>query len=224
MQGDKLVLSRKIIVLTLLFSGLATANFFLISPDESEYISTEIITDFHLNGWQDVDIQNDEKVLKALETDSTIFKKYKYAEGSEVVLYVGHYRELQKARLSHSPKVCFTAQGWIMSNSTRGSLQFNGYKSNFTSMIVNKGTEKELVYYWYQFDDKTFADLYKMKFALLLKKIGSGKEDNLFIRVTAPVIANTDEASAVIEKFLKNLFPSLMTTFFTENRKILNDN
>jgi EpsI family protein len=195
---------------------LAAANIFLISSEKYEYQGTKIISNLHIDGWQDVDIPSDDKVIQALETDSTVFKRYQNIDGDAISLYIGHYKKLEKAKLSHSPKVCFTAQGWIMSNSKHVSLHLNGHELNCISMIVNKGNEKELVYYWYQFDNKTFNDLYKMKFALLSKKISGGDEDNLFIRVTTPINLDVEKASIIISNFLEDLSPTINNVFFLE--------
>jgi EpsI family protein len=215
-EGAELDFSKRITLLTVLFFCLAAANFFLISSEKYEYSGTKIISNFHIDGWQDIDIPSDDKVIQALEADSTVFKRYQNIDGETISLYIGHYKKLEKAKFSHSPKVCFTAQGWIMSNAKHISLLLDGHKLNCVSMIVDKGTKKELVYYWYQFDNKTFADLYKMKFALLSKKISGGNEDNLFVRVTTPVATDVEAASIIISKFLEDLYPAINNAFFVE--------
>jgi len=209
--------SRKIVILIIMFLSFALANYVFKPSASYPYKGTRVITNFHVNGWRDVDLPNADNILKALETDSTIFKRFTSADGKTVSLYIGHYKKLDKAKLSHSPKVCFTAQGWIMSNPKHISLSVGKYMLNCTAMIVQKDNNKELVYYWYQFDDKTFADLYKMKLALLSKKLRHAKEDNLFIRLTSPVSDGDKKAAAVILGFYKSLYPEVMKCFFAGN-------
>ena len=207
-------LSKKIVILTVLFFCMALLNYLFKPATTYEYSGTKVITDFHLPGWQDVDLPNDDKILHALETDSTIFKSFTNNNGEKVTLYVGHYKKLEKAKLSHSPKVCFTAQGWVMSDLKHMAPLVDGEVLHCTAMIVRKGDTQELVYYWYQFDDKTFDELYKMKLALLAKKFRGVNEDNLFVRLTTPVLKGVDESSRVLKSFYRSLSPKIMNCFF----------
>jgi EpsI family protein len=190
---------------------------FISNQEDYTYTGTKVISDFAVPGWQGRELPNNDKILSALETDSTIFKEFFNKKGGFVTLYVGHYRQLEKAKMSHSPMVCFTAQGWVMSNVGHLSID-SGIPLNCTMMIVKKGERKELVYYWYQFDKKTFSDIYEMKLALLAKRLRGESEDNLFIRLTTPIENGVESASQVLNNFFQVLEPEIEKCFFNKKQ------
>lgn len=208
--------SRKIILLSLLFAGVAI---FVSSFDHSSRnagkINQETIN-LPVSGWLCKPIASSQAVLDTLETDITVFAEY-YQPGQDPVnLYVGYYDTVLQAKMSHAPQVCFTAQGWVMKKNDKVQILLGGEKKTVNRLLLEKNEEKTLVYYWYQAGVEIYADIFRMKVALLFKKIRQPKgfsEGNAFVRVSTSATKDQRKAASRLREFSVPLSKSLTEMF-----------
>jgi EpsI family protein len=165
----------------------------------------------NIDGWK-VSGQTplEKKVVEALQLDDYVFSAF--SNGRETVhLYVGYYVTTKKVGAAHDPLVCFPGQGWVLSDKSVGELKLDkGGETavSYSSMIAQKGTEKELLVYWFQSYDKTSADTFNQKLRSLSAKLGRGGEDNAFVRVSIPMSDRPlAESKKVALEFIKNFYP-----------------
>ena len=70
-------------------------------------------------------------------------------------------------------------------------------------LLLRKGEERVLAYYWYQHSEGVYADLFRMKMSLLRRRIAAGgrrSEQNAFVRLSATFEGRRqEEAEATLE-------------------------
>jgi EpsI family protein len=202
---------KKIILMTLCF--VVTAYFIYQKPaSRVDVKKTSLSTALEdIEGWQSYkQIPIDDKIVNALELDDYVNQQY--VEGNEsVFLYIGYYKTTKKLGALHDPMVCFPGQGWNVSDNTKSQLVLNqdtGEKISFSSMIVTKGSQKELVVYWFQSYDEANPDTFSQKITSFWKRIRNKGEDNAFVRITV-YMGDKDslESRKTIFKFIRVFYP-----------------
>jgi EpsI family protein len=164
-----------------------------------------------IKGWQSYkQIPIDDKIVNALELDDYVNQQY--VNGNEsVFLYIGYYKTTKKLGALHDPLVCFPGQGWNVSDNTKSQWVLNpdtGEKISFSSMIVTKGSQKELVIYWFQSYDEAKPDTFSQKITSFWKRIQNKGEDNAFVRITVHMGDNNSlESSKTIFNFVRVFYP-----------------
>ena len=152
----------------------------------------------------------DQKIVDALELDD--YANQSYTNGTDLVsLYIGYYLTTKKVGAAHDPLVCFPGQGWVLSDKQTGELILNP-KTNksisYSSMVAQRGQQKELIIYWFQSYDQTNPDTFSQKITLLWEKNINHREDNAFVRITIPIGEKSiSESQEIIFKFIKDFYP-----------------
>ncbi len=209
--------SRKIVLLSLIF--ISVGLFVSLSSDTQESdgdISYETKR-LSVMGWLEEPIPSEKGVLDTLQANTTIFADYFQNAYGSVNLYIGFYDSLERAKLSHAPQVCFTAQGWVMEKNDKINIMLGNQAKTVNRLVLDKDESKLLVYYWYQAGPKIYDDLFQMKLSLLWDKIvtrGGGDGGNAFIRISVPVSSKGQEYSAdILQKYANDLYGELPSLF-----------
>jgi len=209
--------TKKITILAVVFAltaGLVAVTFSSEDGKGGE-VSYEI-EKLAIQGWQEKSVATSRAVLDTLQATRTFFADYSKDGSESVNLYIGYYDSLDKSKLSHAPQVCFTAQGWIMKKNDKITVRLNGIEHTINRLLLEKDKEQLLVYYWYQTATAIYADLFRMKLALLGTKIKQGKNaqgGNAFIRISTPVSKGQKSATLVLQEFFKDLSKELSSFF-----------
>ncbi len=211
--------THKIILLSVLFIGVALMTNFLGVPHKVEEENNTIYLNKELNikGWETQPIVSSDAVLDTLKANVTVFADYFQPKNKESVnLYIGYYDTLDKSKMSHAPQVCFTAQGWIMQTNDKFTIYLKNHPVKVNRLVLEKGTETLLVYYWYQVGADIYADLFRMKLVLAGQKLISGSdlaEGNAFVRVSTLTSGNLDATSRRLEGYVEKLYQELIDQF-----------
>lgn len=155
----------------------------------------------------------DATTVKALDLDDYLFQSYHQGQQA-VTLYIGYYHSAKKVGAAHDPLVCFQGQGWQITRRDSGSYSLArqpGVKIAYSSMLVERQGERELILYWFQTNAKANATTYDQKLAMVLDRIAGKAEDNAFVRISAPVGTDTPEAVRQrILGFVENFYPDFL--------------
>jgi EpsI family protein len=199
---------HKIIILIICF-GLTSILIYRAPTSKAvkkEVPLAEALAD--IQGWSLIEnAPLDPKIVKALELDD--YANHSYSSGSDTVsLYIGYYLTTKKVGAAHSPLVCFPGQGWVLSKAQKKSLIVQRNNVHLMSMIVSRGEVRELVLYWFQAFDKTSPGTFLQKVYALLAKFLHAREDNAFVRVSAPIAGEDVEAAFLSgSDFIKSFYP-----------------
>ncbi len=216
--------SRKIIALTIFFACLGSFILYTgLQADKDTDNSITVRKNFDIPGWRHKDLHNVTAVLDTLKANITVFADYSRNDNSPSVnLYIGYYDSLEKAKLSHAPQVCFTAQGWVIQQNDKVILDLkDNTKMQVNRLLLEKNKQRLLVYYWYQTANKLFADIYRMKLDLLYNKVVKGRDfqpANAFVRVSSMVVSDMQHAKMRLSTFVINTKKPLQT-LYGQNKK-----
>ena len=209
--------TRKIILLAVIFIsvGVLVTSFGFSDEEKSsgEYLTKEM----PIKGWKVKPIISDKAVLDSLEASVTIFADYFQLDTKESAnLYIGYYDTLEKSKMSHAPQVCFTAQGWIMDRNDKVSFNLGGKEKKVNRLILEKGREKLLVYYWYQVGSLVYSDLFRMKVSLAAQKLMNRNEineGNAFVRVSTSIPHSLESSSVQLQSYAKDVYQEFPIMF-----------
>jgi len=162
-----------------------------------------------VNGWETIGgIPMDQSVVDALKLDDYINQSY--SKGSATVsLYIGYYYTGGKIGAAHDPLVCFPGQGWIVKGKDKGNLEMQaGQTISYSTMIADKGQERDLILYWFQSYNKTNSNTFAQKINALWVKLTKKGEDNAFVRISIRIGNESGEMNKdIILDFVRAFYP-----------------
>jgi EpsI family protein len=151
----------------------------------------------------------DASTVNVLRADDYVARTYvRRAESAD--LLVAYYASQREGQTIHSPMNCLPAAGWQPVHSSRvqiivdgsGPIQSNRY-------VIQKGLEKQLVFYWYQSARRTVASEYAAKAHLVLDSIRSSRSEGALVRVMSPLGRNEAAAEQSALDFVRAMYPVL---------------
>ncbi len=134
---------------------------------------------------------------------------YKEQNLPPISLFIGYYDQQSAGRTPHSPRVCIPSGGWEIRDLQTIELIKDGKPVPVNRVLIGKGEQKLLVYYWFQQRGKFIANEYAAKFNLLLGGLTSSRTDGALVRLSMPISSTMSEvvADKRLEEFSSNLFP-----------------
>lgn len=193
---------------------LISAMLFLNTLSRSEVIPlrkslSEI--PLHLGAWEGKEGEAlDTKVIGILGVEDSLLRIYTRGGGDYLSLYIGYYQSQGHGDSIHSPKHCLPGSGWqpIEDRVVDISLQ-DGRSVTVNRYLIQKGSEKQLVLYWYQERGRVIANEYMVKLFLVLDAITRNRTDGALVRIIAPVTSSVDETLSFQKEFAQEMFPYL---------------
>jgi len=129
--------------------------------------------------------------------------------GQQFSLYVGFYDRQGQGQTIHSPKNCLPGAGWEPLTSrvailmtTRGATRVNRY-------VLQRGTQRALVLYWYQGRGRIESNEYVVKWNLLQDAVLLGRTDEALVRVLVPISDSEEGAFAIASQVASSVIGSL---------------
>ncbi len=102
----------------------------------------------------------------------------------EITLLISYYASQSAGRSPHSPRVCIPTGGWSIENLNRISVQHNTSEIPVNRAIVEKGEQRQLVYYWFQQKGRSIANEYFARLNLLHNGLLHSRTDGALVRLT----------------------------------------
>lgn len=167
-------------------------------------------------GRRDADFTPD--ILAVLGVDDYISRTYYQPGQLAVGLYVGYYYSQREGDTIHSPMNCLPGAGWTPLEQSHIPIRvrLSDGAAATTSVAVNrviigKGADRQLVYYWYQSRDRVVASEYWGKIYTVLDAVRYNRSDAAMIRVVVPIPGEGGTAAAEqrANQFVTSLFPLL---------------
>ena len=145
------------------------------------------------------DIRFDGRVEGVLGTTDYVMREYASPDGRIANIYVGYYSSQRTGATYHSPQNCLPGAGWVMSEP--GIIEIStpdGRYFNADRYIVENGTFRQVMIYWYQGRGRTEASEYIDKFLTIRDSILRRRSDGALVRVmtTADDIPAATRAAA----------------------------
>lgn len=116
-----------------------------------------------------------------------------------VNIFAAWYASQTDGEALHSPEVCLPVGGWevFSIDPTPVSIPGTVYGDFMVNRaVIQKGTSKQLVYYWFEQRGKRMTNDYAAKFSVVWDSLTRGRSDGALIRFVTPIGPGETEADA----------------------------
>jgi exosortase D (VPLPA-CTERM-specific) len=203
-----------LVTCTLLLCAAGLATYF-VSTRHEIYPDRKLFAAFptSLGEWSGRTASLDSQTERALGLTDYILSDYARKDGRQVNFYVAYYASQKTGSSPHSPSVCIPGNGWQITRLEETS--YHNKNSNLSlplnRVIITKGSEKQLVYYWFDERGTKIASEYWSKLYLLRDAILKNRTDGALVRLTTPIYPNEAESDADrrLQDFATAVIPDL---------------
>jgi len=203
------------LLLALLFSTAIASSYIQgredIIPARNAFLNFPL----HLGKWQGRNDYLSQFYLNELKlTDYTIINYAHPESGSNVNFYSAYYESQRKGVSVHSPKACIPGDGWQITQFGQRDFpdtKLDGNMLRVNRAVIEKGDNRQLVYYWFQQRGRTITNEYLMKWYLFYDAITMNRTDGALLRLVTSVDKTEDieVADQRLQSFMKDLLPEL---------------
>ena len=171
-----------------------------------------------IDGWHgQIEPDLSDEIVHQLGVDEYIVRSY-VSDDAVVGLYVGFYASQRQGDTIHSPLNCLPGAGWVPIEQGRtvvpvrttpgGSMR----RIEINRFVIQKGLDRQVVYYWYQSHDRVVASEYWAKLYTIVDAIRYNRTDAALVRVTVPIGSDDGARGRAVAAgvgFVQALFPLL---------------
>lgn len=148
-------------------------------------------------------------VLAQLGVDDYINREYVAGSAVPVGVYIGYYESQRQGDTVHSPQNCLPGAGWQPVESGLATLEAGGRSVQVNQFVIQKGLDRQLVYYWYQGRGRIVANEYRNKALLMFDAARLHRTNGGLVRLIAPISTSADAAKSSLTSFAALLLPHL---------------
>ena len=182
----------------LILAALAAPS---VAPHDFPPPARQSLLDFplQLGEWGGASSVMERQYLDALQLDDYVLADYSAVEKVPVNVYVAYYQSPKKGLSSHSPRQCIPGGGWeITSFETVRLDHASGIAPalDVNRVAIQKGGQKQIVYYWFKQRDRWITSEYLVKFFLFWDSLTRHRADGALVRLVSSVYAGETEAIA----------------------------
>lgn len=160
-----------------------------------------------------------QQVMEVLRVDEYVNRAYTAPSRLPVSLYVGYYATQRQGQTMHSPLNCMPGSGWEPMKRSRITVEDPGAggqpprQVEVNRVLVQKGLDRVLVFYWYQAHGRVIASEYWGKVYTVVDAIRLNRSDGAMVRILVPIDSQSADAEGEAERagvaFARELFPVL---------------
>jgi EpsI family protein len=164
------------------------------------HVERKPLKDFpdQIGAWQKMgsDQVVDEATMQVLKASDYVLRDYLAPNRQPANFYVGYYATQRDGASYHSPLNCLPGAGWILSEPAKVTLPLpNGSSFTANKYIIQNGSNKSLMIYWYQGRGRAVASEYWGKVYTVIDSVRLRRSDGALVRVTVPF--SNSEADAL---------------------------
>jgi len=163
-------------------------------------------------GWSGRPDRLDREVLDALQLDDHLITNYARPGQPWVNLYSAYYASQSGGASSHSPRTCIPGGGWHMDALQRVERRLpSGASLAVNRAVIQKGEQRQLVYYWFDQRGRQLTDELEVKWFILRDALVRQRSDGALLRLVTPLAPgeNVEQAERRLLDFLGVLQPRL---------------
>lgn len=164
-----------------------------------------------IGGWQGRISSLDPGTERFLKVDDYLLADYSSPDGSPINFYVAYYASQRTNESPHSPIVCLPGGGWLITQLDRRTARIGGIDYPYNRAVIQNGSKRDLVYYWFDERGRPVADEYLAKWYLLRDAILKNRTDGALIRLTTQLAEGQadDIADQRMLSFMRSAVPRL---------------
>lgn len=168
--------------------------------------------------WRGTTTILDPEIERVLAADDYLVAAYD-SGGNHIGLLMSYYRSQTEGSGIHSPEICLPGSGWEVSKWTQVPITVNGPLGSgaveVNRAIVQKGLDRQLVYYWFEEQGRRATNDFEAKFMTIWSTATSGRSDGGLVRMATPIGRGEKpaDADARLRSFLEQVRPLLPDYF-----------
>ena len=144
--------------------------------------------------------------IDELKFDDYIAADFTGPTGERVELYVAWYGSQRKGQSAHSPRTCIPGGGWQIRSLEQRVLPgaaVYGEPLRVNRTVIQKGDDRQLVYYWFQQRGRVITNEYLAKWYLFVDALTRSRTDGALVRLatTVPHTIPIEQADRRLEAF-----------------------
>lgn len=156
---------------------------------------------------RDVVVSKEEQRVAGMDT--YLMRAY-LRDSAYFSLYVGYYEAQTRGKSIHSPKNCLPGAGWEPLENSKRTVIVGNTALTVNRYLLEKGTTRAVVYYWYQGRGRVSWNEYAVKWELLRDKAMHGRSEEALVRIVVPVDPSApDSADALATSVAQDVIPRL---------------
>jgi EpsI family protein len=163
-----------------------------------------------IGGWTGTDDVIDQQTLDILGPGEFLMRDYEKTSPARsnqstaesntqpwINLYIAYFPSQKAGDTIHSPNHCLPGAGWVPTSREVVTLNRpDGSSFPVNRYVVAKGTDRELVLYWFQAHGRALASEYWAKYYLVSDSVRMNRSDGSLIRLITPMLENESAAAA----------------------------
>ncbi len=203
------------LLISILFCAAITSNYIQGREDIIPTRKAFLTFPLHLGKWQGRNDYLTQNYLDGLKlTDYTIINYVSPESSANVNFYSAYYQSQRKGVSVHSPKGCIPGDGWQITQFgqiTIPDIKLEGNAIEANRAIIQKGSSRQLVYYWFQQRGRSITNEYLVKWYLFYDAIAMNRTDGSLIRLVTNVGESEDinVADQRLQNFMKDVVTEL---------------
>ncbi|MCL2468829.1 MAG: VPLPA-CTERM-specific exosortase XrtD [Alphaproteobacteria bacterium] len=198
--------------LCLLGAALAHGNLWQTHQKEPAQHQELVLFPLELGPWQGRQLALEDKVRKQLDLTEYWLADYMAPMQKELVnLYIAYYARQKVGATIHAPSTCIPAGGWEIILLEEDEIILADRPKRLVRMMIQKGAERQLVYYWFYQRGRSIPDRLTAKAYLFWDALVHGQTQGALIRVITPLAQDETPKAAQerLKDFLAQSLPSL---------------
>ena len=170
--------------------------------------SRSMFIDFpqQIDGWAGTSMALEKQYIDALRFDDYLLVEFRSDKGQSATFYAAYYQSQRKGQSVHSPQSCLPGGGWEILSMTGVDVPArNGMDRplHINRAVIQKGHQKQVVWYWFKQRDRILSNEYLVKFYLLWDAVSRGRTDGGLIRVSS--IVGPGDTESIVDQRLGQL-------------------
>jgi EpsI family protein len=150
------------------------------------------------------------RILETLAVTDHVSRVYRAPGRLPVDLYIGFYGSQRTGATYHSPRNCMPGSGWqFLESATVRVAGPDGRPVTVNDILIGKGTERLVTYYWYQDRGRVIADEYEARLMLVWDAATRHRTDGSLVRVIVRADGDIEAARREARAFTERLMPML---------------
>jgi len=149
-------------------------------------------------GWVGKSDRLDRDVLAMLAVDDHVIANYNRPGETAVNLYSAWYDSQSGGQSTHSPRTCIPGGGWAITELQERPLTLGlggtGAALSVNRAVIQKGEQRQLVYYWFGQRGRVMTNELEVKWYILFDALRTGRSDGALLRLVTPVLPGEDIA------------------------------
>jgi len=143
-----------------------------------------------LDEWHGTAESLDPAQLDALKLDDYLLADFSAPARRPVNLYVAYYASQRKGESAHSPRSCIPGDGWeiaSLSQRTIAGTRLAGQPLRVNRVLIERGDDRALVYYWFQERGRIITSEYLVKWYIFWDALTRSRTDGALVRLVTRV-------------------------------------